>query len=41
MGSLTKSDILEFTFEALDQLKDSQQGKSFYAFGHSFKLDYN
>ncbi len=31
-GSLTKSDILEFTFEALDQLKDSQQGKSFYAF---------
>ncbi len=31
-GSLTKSDILEFTFEALDELKDSQQGKSFYAF---------
>lgn len=31
-GSLTKSDILEFTFEALDQLKESQQGKSFYAF---------
>jgi len=30
--SLTKSDILEFTFEALDELKDSQQGKSFYAF---------
>lgn len=31
-GSLTKSDILEFTFNALDELKDSQQGKSFYAF---------
>lgn len=31
-GSLTKSDILEFTFDALDALKDSQQGKSFYAF---------
>lgn len=30
--SLTKSDILEFTFDALDALKDSQQGKSFYAF---------
>ncbi|MEQ6117893.1 DUF3375 domain-containing protein [Reichenbachiella sp. MALMAid0571] len=31
-GSLTKSDILEFTFDALDELKSSQQGKSFYAF---------
>lgn len=31
-GSLTKSDILEFTFDALDELKDSPQGKSFYAF---------
>lgn len=31
-GGLTKSDILEFTFEALDELKESQQGKSFYAF---------
>ena len=31
-GNLTKSDILEFTFEALDELKESQQGKSFYAF---------
>lgn len=31
-GSLTKSDILTFTFDALDELKDSQQGKSFYAF---------
>ncbi len=30
--SLSKSDILEFTFEALDELKESQQGKSFYAF---------
>lgn len=31
-GSLAKSDILEFTFDALDELKSSQQGKSFYAF---------
>lgn len=31
-GSLSKSDILEFTFDALDTLKESQQGKSFYAF---------
>ena len=31
-GNLTKSDILEFAFDALDALKDSQQGKSFYAF---------
>lgn len=31
-GGLTKSDILAFTFEALDELKESQQGKSFYAF---------
>lgn len=31
-GTLTKSDILEFTFDALDELKASQQGKSFYAF---------
>lgn len=31
-GSLTKSEILEFTFDALDTLKKSQQGKSFYAF---------
>lgn len=31
-GSLTKSDILEFAFDALDELKSSQQGKSFYAF---------
>ena len=30
--SLTKSDILEFTFDSLDALKESQQGKSFYAF---------
>ena len=30
--SSTKSDILEFTFDALDELKNSQQGKSFYAF---------
>ncbi len=31
-GTLSKSNILEFTFEALDNLKESQQGKSFYAF---------
>jgi len=31
-GTLTKSDILEFTFDALDALKESQQGKSFYSF---------
>lgn len=31
-GSLSKSDILKFTFDALDALKESQQGKSFYAF---------
>ena len=31
-GSLTKSHILEFTFDAIEQLKNSQQGKSFYAF---------
>ena len=31
-GSISKSEILEFTFEALDELKESQQGKSFYAF---------
>lgn len=31
-GSLAKSDILAFTFDALDELKSSHQGKSFYAF---------
>lgn len=31
-GSLTKGDILAFTFDALDELKNSHQGKSFYAF---------
>ncbi len=31
-GSLSKSDILAFAFDALDEIKDSQQGKSFYAF---------
>lgn len=31
-GNLTKDHILEFTFDALDELKESQQGKSFYAF---------
>lgn len=39
-GSLTKNDILEFTFDALDALKESQQGKSFYAFW-SFILNPN
>lgn len=39
-GNRTKSDILEFTFDALDELKDSQQGKSFYAFW-SFLLNPN
>jgi hypothetical protein len=31
-SNLTKNDILQFTFDALDSLKDSQQGKSFEAF---------
>jgi uncharacterized alkaline shock family protein YloU len=31
-GSLSKSDILQFTFDALESLQESQQGKSFYAF---------
>ena len=31
-GNLTKSEILDFTFNSLDTLKESQQGKSFYAF---------
>jgi len=30
--SLNKGTILQYTFDALDQLKDSSQGKSFYAF---------
>lgn len=30
--SLNKGSILQYTFDALDQLKDSSQGKSFYAF---------
>lgn len=36
----TKSDILAFTFDALDDLKDSYQGKSFYAFWR-FLMDRN
>lgn len=36
-GSLTKSHILEFTFDAIDELKNSHQGKSFYAF-YTFML---
>jgi hypothetical protein len=31
-SSLKKGTILQYTFDALDQLKDSSQGKSFYAF---------
>lgn len=30
--SLKKSHILQYTFDALDELKESSQGKSFYAF---------
>jgi hypothetical protein len=30
--SLNKGTILQYTFDALDQLKESSQGKSFYAF---------
>lgn len=38
--NLTKSDILTFTFDALDDLKESYQGKSFYAFWR-FLMDRN
>ncbi len=31
---IAKSEILSFTFDALDELKESQQGKSFYSFWH-------
>ena len=31
-GDLNKSDILEFAFDSIDELKNSSQGKSFYAF---------
>lgn len=31
-GNLYKSDILQFAFDSLDALKESTQGKSFYAF---------
>jgi len=31
-SSLSKSDILNFTFDALEMLKNSHQGRSFYAF---------
>ena len=37
---LTKSDVLNFTFDALDDLKESHQGKSFYAFWR-FLMDRN
>ena len=30
--SLSKKDVLTFTFDAIDKLKKSHQGKSFYAF---------
>jgi hypothetical protein len=36
----TKNDILAFTFDALDDLKESYQGKSFYAFWR-FLMDRN
>lgn len=39
-SDLTKSDILNFTFDALDELKESHQGKSFYAFWR-FLMDRN
>lgn len=38
--NLTKSDVLNFTFDALDDLKESHQGKSFYAFWR-FLMDRN
>ncbi|AWV97167.1 DUF3375 family protein [Arcticibacterium luteifluviistationis] len=38
--NITKSDILTFTFDALDDLKESYQGKSFYAFWR-FLMDRN
>ena len=38
--NLTKSDILAFTFDAIDDLKESHQGKSFYAFWR-FLMDRN
>lgn len=30
--SLSKSDVLDYTFDSLNQLRESHQGKSFYAF---------
>ena len=36
--ALTKGTILKYTFDALDELKESDQGKSFYAFW-SFLID--
>jgi hypothetical protein len=38
--NISKSDILTFTFNALDDLKESYQGKSFYAFWR-FLMDRN
>lgn len=31
-ASLSKTNVLDFTFDALDELQESEQGKSFYAF---------
>lgn len=39
-GNLYKSDLLQLAFDSLDTLKESSQGKSFYAFW-SFLLDPN
>jgi len=38
--NLTKKDVLTFTFNAIDELKESHQGKSFYAFWR-FLMDRN
>lgn len=37
---LSKSDVLNFTFDAIDDLRESHQGKSFYAFWQ-FLMDRN
>ena len=39
-NSLSKKDVLIFTFDAIDELKESHQGKSFYAFWR-FLMDRN
>jgi len=35
----TKGDILDYTFDALDELRESNQGKSFYAFWNFLVID--